>query len=204
MKQITPRPYFSYSQMSSYKWSKQRFLETYYYGKRQESVYLDMGKKLGEALQFRKVKRSKVIEKIKAQIPPSDIYEKELKVNFKKIPLLGFADGWDKDCELVEYKTGKKPSESSWRNQMKFYSLMIYLLTKKLPKKITLYWCRTKFNENEQLILTGDVKKHDIKIELGDIIVFSAEITKVWGEIKDLCELEYNQFGILPKNIKKK
>jgi hypothetical protein len=50
---ITPRKYFSYSQYSAFHYSKERFLKQYYYGEEQESCYLDLGKRLGTALQFR-------------------------------------------------------------------------------------------------------------------------------------------------------
>lgn len=196
--EITPRPYFSYSQFSAFNYSRQRFLETYYYGKEQESVYLDMGKRLGRALQFRKEKEDEVIDKIRRQIPEAKIHEYEAKTNFQGIPLLCYFDGWDPEqFTLQEYKTGKKPSEASWRNQMLFYSLALYNEHKRLPSKITLYWCKTEMKEN-QLILTGQVKPYDIKVELKDVIMFAGEIIKTWEDIKRLCEHEYQQFGVLP------
>lgn len=196
---ITPRPYFSYSQFSSFKYSKQQFLDNYYYNKPQNSVYMDLGKRLGTALQFRKKKEIAVIEKIKKQIPTAEIYEKELKTTFKGIKLLCYLDGYSETKnEIMEFKTGKAPSEASWRSQMLFYCVALFLINKKLPNKITLYWCKTYFNENEQLILTGDVKQYDIKIDIKDVIIFSGEMVKAWEGIKRLCEHEFLQFGVMP------
>lgn len=196
---ITPRDYFSYSQFSAFKYSKERFLETYYYGKRQDSCFLDLGKRLGTALQFRQKREIKEIRDIRKQIPPAVIYEYEVKATLKNIPLLCYFDGFfPAEYAIHEYKTGTKPSEASWRNQMLFYSVALFLNNKKLPNKITLYWCPTKFNENEQLILTGEVKEYNIKIDIKEVIIFSGEMVKVWEGIKQLCEHEYQKFGILP------
>lgn len=196
---ITPREYFSYSQMASFKYSKQKFLENYYYGKEQESCYMDLGKRLGTALQFRNKRECRIINQIRKQIPVAEIYEKELKTTFKKIPLLCYLDGFfDSNYTMHEYKTGKAPSMESWRSQMLFYSAALFLLDKKLPNKITLYWCRTEFDDNGVLVLTGEVKEYDIKININEVITFSAEIVKVYNQIVKLCSDEYEQFGILP------
>ena len=197
---ITPRKYFSYSQMSSYKYSKQQFLKSYYYGEKQDSVFLDLGKRLGTALQFRKIKEIPEIEKIRKQIPLAKIYEHELKTIFKKIPLLCYLDGFfPEEFNMHEYKTGQKPSEITWKNQMLFYCVALYMMHKKLPNKITLYWCPTYFDENDQLRLTGEVKTYDIKITMQEVLMFAGEIIRVWEEIKELCLREYQMTGILPK-----
>ncbi len=197
---IKVRENFSYSQMSSYKYSAKRFIENYYYGSKQDSVYLDLGKKLGTALQFRNKKTTKIIEKIKAQIPTAKIYEYELKTVFNGIPLIGYLDGFDPETlEILEFKTGKQPSEASWKSQMTFYSTMIHLLHKKLPPTITLYWAKTEFNSKGKLVLTGSVKRYDIKVTMNDVIMFSKELVDVYNKIQKLIEMEYQQFGILPK-----
>jgi len=196
---ITPRKYFSYSQYSSFHYSKERFLKQYYYGEEQESCYLDLGKRLGTALQFRDKKEIPVINKIRKQIPEADIYEYEIKTTFKQIPLLCYLDGFSKkDYEVMEFKTGKLSSEKSWREQQLFYALALYMKHKKLPNKTTLYWAKTLFNENDQLVLTGDVKKYDIKITMNDVIQFSDDLVKTYRDIVKVCEEEYQQFGILP------
>ena len=199
MKSIKVRDYFSFSQYNAYKYNPAKFLRTYYYGEFEESCYLDLGKRLGTALQFRQNKEIPVINKIRQQIPEAPIYEKELKATFKGIKCIGYLDGWNpKTLEVQEYKTGKKPSEKSWREQQLMYSLLIYIKYKKLPSKITLFWAETQFNENEQLVLTGQVRKYDIKVSLQDILQFSAELVKTYNEIQKLIENEYQQFGILP------
>lgn len=185
--------------MSAFQYSRQRFLETYYYGKDQESVYLDLGKRLGTALQFRDKKEIKVIESIRQQIPIAPVYEHELKSVFKKIPLLSYFDGWHpEEWALDEYKTGKKPSEATWKKQMLFYSVSLFAQHKKLPKKVTLYWCRTYFDENEQLRLSGEVKQYNIKITMSEVLLFAGEMVKTYEDIKKLCWEEYQKFGVLP------
>ena len=199
---IKVRDYFSYSQFSAFNYSQKRFLETYYYGRTDDdNVYLKMGKKLGDALRFRSIKRDKILEEIKLNIPEAKVYEKELKATFSGIKCIGYLDCWNpKTYEVQEYKTGKKPSEKSWREQQLMYSLLIYIKYKKLPSKIDLYWCETQFNENEQLILTGLVKHYPIKITMADVLQFSKEMVRVYGEIQKLIENEYQMYGILPVN----
>lgn len=203
---ISVRPYFSYSQFSCFKFSPKKFIDQYYYGKRDDNnCYLKLGKELGEALRFRKVKRNEVLEKIKKQIPPAPIYEKELKVEFNNIPLLAYLDGFDDDNYILyEYKSGKKSSEKSWREQMLFYCLILFLLNKRIPNKIELYWAETKLSEDDQLYLTGNVRKYNMNIAILDIIRFGNELNKVYKQIQELVQNEYMMFGTKPVGGKKK
>ena len=201
---IQVRPYFSFSQFNSFRYSKAKFLKSYYYGQREESCYMDLGKRLGTAIQFREKKETKLIDKIRQQIPEQDIYEYEIRAELGKINLLCYLDGFSKkDFSVMELKTGKSPSEKSWREQQLFYATALYLNHKKLPSKITLYWCKTEFNSKNKLVLTGDCKSYNIVITLPDVIKFSAEIIKTYKEIQTLCENEYEMFGTLPVSAKK-
>lgn len=158
-----------------------------------------MGKKLGIALQFRSKKADKIINKIRQQIPEAKVYEKELKATFKGIPLIGYLDGFDpENCEILEFKSGKMPSEASWKSQMMFYSTLLYLIEKKLPSKITLYYCKTYFDKKGKLKLDGTVKQYDIKISLSDIIMFGKEIIDTYAKIQELIEREYEMYNVLP------
>jgi len=197
---ITPRPYLSYSQYNAFHYSKQKFLDRYYYGKEEpDNCYLEMGKKLGTAIRFRYKRENKTIRDIRKQIPEYPIYEHEMKAVFKNIPLLGYLDGYDPHKqEIMELKTGKKPSVKSWIEQQLFYTTIYYIKYKKLPNKITLYWCETNFNEDEQLVLTGKVKAYNIKIDIKQMLMFTEQIVKTWEGIKKLCEQEYQKFGVMP------
>ena len=204
MKQIKVRPYFSYSQMSAFKYSPARFLRNYYYGEFEDNQYLQLGKRLGTALQFRDKKEIAIINKIREQIPEAKVYEKELKAKFNGTRLIGYLDGWDeRKLEIMEFKTGKRPSEASWRAQMTFYSTILFIRRKKLPSKITLYWAETKFDENDVLILTGKVKMYNIIVTLLDVIQFSAKLIKTYNDIQKLIDQEYQMYNILPKYMKK-
>lgn len=200
MKSITPRPYLSHSQISSFKFSKQQFLDTYYYGKFQGSVYLDLGKRLATALEFREKKEEKWITDIVKQIPDAPKREYKIEAQVGDIKIMGILDGYfPKENKIYEYKTGKKPSHASWRRQMLFYSLLLFQSKGKIPTKIELFYAPTYFSENEQLIFRGNVDKYEINIELKDIILFTAEIQKVWQDIQKLCQQEYEMYNILPK-----
>jgi hypothetical protein len=204
-KLLFPRDYISHSQMAAIKYSKQQYLDRYFYGKFEDSPYLQLGKQMGDALRFRKKKMPKIFDIVRKQIPEAKVYEKEKRALLGDIPMLGYFDGWDPDKFILdEYKTGKKPSLNSWCNQMRFYSTMLYLNNKRLPEKINLYWAETVWNESDQLVLTGSVKKYNIKVNLNDIIMFSGEIKRVWQEIYDLCEKEYEMFKVLPKGRQRK
>jgi hypothetical protein len=198
-KQILVRSYFSYSQMSAYKYSKEKFLRQYYYGEFEESPFLDLGKRLGTALQFRRKPEIEEIESIRKQIPEAKIYEYELKAKLKDIDLLCYFDGFDpKTSELMEFKTGIKPSTASWKNQLLFYSTALFLKFKILPSKITLYYCPTRWNDDDQLVLTGKVQQYHTKITIEEVLLFSKEIIDTYEAIKKLCQEEYEKFGVLP------
>ena len=193
---ILPRDYLSHSQKSTFLWSKKRYLETYYYGKFESSPYLELGKELADALEFREKKYEPHIRAIIDQMPDAPQREYKIEAKLGGIKLLGILDGYDKKKRIItEYKTGQKPSVASWKKQMVFYSLLIFLTKKKLPTKIKLFHASTMFNEDQQLVFTGNVKEYEIKVTMEDILLLSAELKKVWGDIKDLCEREYKMFG---------
>ena len=199
MKTITPRPYLSYSQISSFQFSSKRFLETYYYGKFADSPQLRLGKRLAIALEFREKKETKWITDIVKQIPDAEKREYKIETQLGKIKLVGILDGYfPKENKIYEYKTGAKPAMAFWRKQMLFYSLLCYQNIGKIPTKIELFHAPTKFNNNEQLIFCGNVNKYKIDISLKDVILFTAEVLQTWKDIQKLCQQEYDMFGKLP------
>jgi hypothetical protein len=193
----TPKPYLSYSQYSTLNWSEDRYIEQYIHKQGgEDNDFLRLGKKIHKVLEKRKGKEFKEIRK---QIPVYSQREVEIKSKVGDVPLLGIIDGMEENPLIIaDYKTGQKPSVSSWQNQMLFYNLMLFQKYKEIAKENKIYWIKTAFNDYEQLIATGEVREFDINIKLKDVIAFSPKVISAWERIKDLVSRERQMFGELP------
>ncbi len=196
----TPRPYLSYSQLSCLEWSEKKYIDSYIFQKeREDNEFFRVGKELHKALEERNKKYKSPIKEIIEQIPmyPDREYKIEAKLN--DIPLYGIFDGFDKKslC-LADYKTGLRANVKGWTDQMLFYSLMIFLEYNKLPSQIKIFYVKTKWNDDDQLILTDRVQEYEIKVKLKDVIMFSTRVNKAWKRIKELVLEQRQMFGSLP------
>jgi hypothetical protein len=196
----TPKPYLSYSQLSTLEHSEKNYIQSYIWGHRsEENDFLKLGKKLAVALEHRESIDEEWIEVIKKQMPDYPKREYTIETQLSNIPIMGVLDGFNPKGNIIgEYKTGLKQNIAGWTDQMIFYSLLIWLKKRSLPKKIELFWAKTKWNDEEQLIFVGEVKKFDIKIDIKDILRFIPRITKAWKKIQELVENERLQYGQLP------
>ena len=194
-----PRKHISWSQISSLNWSVEQYKQSYIYNRRQDSIYLTFGKIFHEALEHRDKEVPKHLQLIRNQIPETEQSEIEMTAEIDNIPILGYFDGFNNSNEIIEYKTGKTQNLKSWKSQLSLYSLLYYQNYNKLPKNVKLYYCRTQFNENEQLVFAPDkVQAFDFDIKLKDIMETINQIKKAYKEIKQICEFERNMFGKLP------
>jgi hypothetical protein len=200
-----PKPHFSYSQLSALEWSVNRYIESYIYCKHQDSPELRLGKELATALEFRERKAPDYIEALKPKMPGYQFREYKVSAKLDRTPLIGILDGWDDiKWHIGEYKTGKKANLSKWKDQMVFYHLLFWQKYKKLPNKTNLYWAITKYNDDGQLIFTGEVQEFEINIIMKDVINIIPRITNAIDKIQRLVKEEEMKFGILPcfkKNI---
>ena len=196
----TPKPYLSYSQLSTLEFSEEKYIQSYIWNNRSaDNDFLKLGKKLAVALENRELEDEDWIESIKKQMPDYPKREYKINANLQEIPLFGIFDGYDPiKRRLGEYKTGLKPNLKGWTNQMLFYSLLIWLKEEYLPTEIKVFWAKTKWSDDGQLIFSGEIKEYDIEIEMKDVIKFVPRIARAWFRIKKLCEIERQKFGKLP------
>jgi hypothetical protein len=196
----TPRPYLSYSQLSALEYSEAQYIKNYIWGKKQEdNEYFRVGKLIHSALEKREEKHDQYIEDIKKQIKKYPQREHKIEVMLGDIPLYGVLDGFSRThLKICDYKTGMKPNLTGWKNQALFYSLMIFLKYKKIPKEFKIFYIKTKRNDEDQLVVVGSVREYNIDISLKDIIRFTPRVIKGWARIHELVINERNQWGELP------
>ena len=201
----TPKPYLSYSQLSCLEWSEKKYIDSYIFQKeREDNEFFRVGKELHKALEERGKEYKPPIREIVEQIPTYPDREYKIEEKLNDIPLFGIFDGFDKkSLRLADYKTGLRANVKGWTDQMLFYSLMVFLKYNKRPPQIKIFYVKTKWNDDGQLILTDRVGEYEIKIEMKDVIMFSCRITKAWERIQELVKEQRNMFGTLPFETKR-
>lgn len=192
----TPRPHLSYSQISCLDYSEKKYIQNYIYGKReQENDFLKLGKEIHKSLE----KRDNKFPDIQKQIPEYKKREFEIKAKLDEIPLYGIIDGLsERPLKMCDYKTGLKPNVKGWTNQAIFYNLMLWLNKKKIAKENKIFFIKTKWNDDGQLVPINSVQEYLMNIELKDVIAYAPKVIDSWKRIKRLVEQERQMFGSLP------
>lgn len=187
------KEYISYSQYQLFNSSKKWFIKTYIEGVKFSNDYFDFGKMIANGLKDRKEKtnNSDIILARKLIKEPKE-REKEIKVEFGKIPLFGFVDGYN-PSSIEEYKTGK----DKWTQEMvdKDEQLTWYaiLISEKLKipidkLKITLKWLPTFEDIDDSIHLTGQIETFKtIRTELDKIKIYP-KIKRAWLGIEKLID----------------
>lgn len=195
----TPRGYISWSQMVLVERSPWAYVERYLGdGYDIENKYMTLGKRLAERMELGLPTNDKLLEHLALFLPKGEYQEYEINVDFEGIPMRGKLDQFSpKTLEIRETKTGKRWTQSmaNKHGQLVFYATMVYLKYGKLPK-IFLDWIPTKELEDGTLEMTGEIKTFEVKLHLGDIIVFRTRIKKAWKEIKKLTAEYYQDFKV--------
>ena len=108
--QNRPRPYLSWSQLSIWEQSPELYKRIYIDGIKQESIYLDFGRKAAEALENREnPSKDKGLAFLQVCMPDYKKREYEIKAEFEGIIILGKLDGFNPYSKVLgEFKTGKK------------------------------------------------------------------------------------------------
>jgi hypothetical protein len=196
---ITPRPYISWSQLSLFESSPERYKEVYIYDKKIPiNRGMAYGKQLADGLEKGELTGNEVMDMTMIQIPKLDEMEKEVRAIItdgkNTIELLARMDTAKKDLSAFkEYKTGqgawtqKKVDEFG---QITFYATAIWLKTKKIPQDIELVWIETAMQLEGKIEATGAIKRFVTKRTAIDCLKMCARIKRAWAGIRQLTEKE--------------
>ena len=191
-KLLLPRNYLSWSQVSLYEYSPEQYRRDYILGEeRTITPAMEYGKKLATILEKGDDEKDILITGLFHLLPKYKVAEKELTAEMSGIKLLGKLDSYDpKTHNFYEYKTGKKWTQRRVDNhgQLTFYSMLIYLNYKILPK-MKLIWVETENKEGE-IQATGKIKEFETERTLPDILKFMAKIKKVAQAISAMYRKE--------------
>lgn len=173
-KYYLPKPYLSYSAMSSFLDYRPDFRARYYENKEMFiTPELTFGKKIGEMLEHG--------HESLAHISHGDVAEKELKFEVDGIPVLGYIDSFrSEDSFIYEFKTGKTPwtqGRVDKHFQLDVYSLGVEILEGKVNDECMLVWMETQRVEREHNGRATHASAYDIEFT-GKVREFNRVITK--------------------------
>lgn len=202
-----PRGYLSWSQLWLWEHNPEEYKRHYFEDKKkeEESPKMKFGKKFAESREKNKSCEDPLAELARIFTPSMPIKEVEITAwlmldNQLKIKLLGKPDGFDKkSLTLVEDKTGAKWTQGmvDKHGQITFYSLIIWLKTKKLLKRIFLNFIPTEVDEDGKVSVCGKARTFQTERKLSDLFLMVNRIAKAAKEINK----EYEKYL---KSLKKK
>lgn len=174
----------SWSAISSFEYSPDQFFNKYVLGNKQvESEAMKFGKLFADSCEARKPL---------APVTLLDTMEHKFEVVYNKIPLIGFADTFNKKTKkaMGEYKTGKKAwtqkRVDEW-GQIDMYCLLNFITNKIDPEDMDLFleWIPTEENGGFEIKFVEPVKVHHFKTKrtMTDILTFGMRINRT---LKDM------------------
>lgn len=196
---LTPRPYLSFSQMSLFEMSPEKYADRYLYGKNQRiSRNMKYGSMLADGLEIEEATGDPFLDLMMSKLPKFELMDKPLEADLKDgkeiIRLLAKPDTAKKNyTAFKEYKTStrkwtQKMADDS--GQITFYATTIFLKTGRIPQDIELVSLTTEYDGTGALRPTGELTHLKTKRTMVDILKMTARIRKAWAGIKKLCEDE--------------
>jgi hypothetical protein len=182
---------FSWSQISSFTYSKEQWYKSYILGEKQVSEELTFGSMIDKKIQDN--------PSFIPNLPRYPLMQHKMKINLDGINLVGIPDGIDLQSQrklLADYKTGrvawtqKKAQETG---QLKFYLLLIYITHKIRPEEFDcfIHWLPTKleegsdFSRNISLISENEFQTFHVTHTLIDILNFANYIKDIYKEMEN-------------------
>jgi len=216
---MTPRPYLSFSQMTTFEMSPEKFLERYIYEEKERiSRNMQYGSMLAKGLEFEEATGDPFLDLVmerlpkfeRMDLPVEDPKGFEVEVNRKgvkmkvKVPVLKDKDGNIPilalpDTAKVDYSAFKeyKTSVQGWTQrkadesgQISFYATAMWLATGKIPNDIELINAKVEYQEDGSLVPTGEILQFRTRRHMTDIIKMTLRMRKAWAGIKELCSNE--------------
>lgn len=182
-----PRPYLSWSQYSLWKRDPRLYYRRYILNEAPEfTEALDFGKRLATALEKNEETGDLMIDQAMIFLPSVKTREHEIKVELDDIPIMGVLDGFDPDTYSIdEFKSGKTKwcqSMVDKHGQLTFYTLLVYLQYKKLPKYIRLH----HWNTDPKSKWYGKFRTFETKRSMPELLDMGVDIKHCWEEIQQM------------------
>lgn len=194
---LTPRPYLSFSQMTLFEMSPEKYADQYLFGKKQRiSRNMAYGSLMAEGLEAEEATGDPLLDLMMARIPKFELMDKPLEADLpdgkKMIHLLAKPDTAKSDyTAFKEYKTSvrkwtQKMADDS--GQITFYATTIWLKTGNIPQDIELVDVVVGYDPDGRLVPTGDLWRFPTKRTMVDIIKMTGRMKRAWHGIEELCE----------------
>ncbi len=194
---LTPRPYLSFSQMTLFEMSPEKYADQYLFGKKQRtSRNMAYGSMMAEGLEAEEATGDPLLDLMMARIPKFELMDKPIEADLpdgkKVIHLLAKPDTAKSDyTAFKEYKTSvrkwtQKMADDS--GQITFYATTIYLKTGKIPQDIELVDVVVGYDPEGRLVPTGDLWRFPTKRTMVDVIKMTGRMKRAWHGIEELCE----------------
>lgn len=122
------------------------------------------------------------------------ILQHEMRAVFNKIPLIGFADGFDRERLLLkDDKTGRKKWDQKRADdtkQLTMYAFLLYLTEKIKPEKMTFQidWLPTHY-EGNNIVFIEPMQIHTFKTKrnMKQVLEFGQYIKDTWAAMEEYC-----------------
>ena len=195
---IRPRPYLSWSQLTLFESSPERYLDVYINKKR---IFINrgmaLGKEIADALENGEVTGDPIKDLVISQIPKFGVMEAELngilKLGKIEIPLYGKADTAKKNLTAFkEYKTGQTSWSQTSRQPRTDHSLLHNNQSqdRQNTQRHRIGYIPTKRLPDDKVELTGDIHRIKTSRTLVDVLKMEVRIKKAWEAIGKMCEEE--------------
>lgn len=214
---MTPRSYLSFSQLTLWEMSPERYADQYLRGKAAPtSASMSYGSLLADGLESGDATGDPLLDLMAARIPKlermdlpvedqkgTEIVDPHsgkawrvpvLKDGKTKIPLLAKPDTAAADYSAFkEYKTSVRPwtqRRADESGQLTFYAAAMWLVTGKVPADIELVCIVTEKEADWKVRPTGRMIRLPTRRTMVDVLKMTRRIKCAWAGIKKLCEEE--------------
>lgn len=197
---IRPRPYLSWSQLSTLESSERQYIKTYIYDQpMRENEGMAFGKEVAESLETGEATGNLQTDIQLLDFPKLDVMEYKIEHNIRVgqdiVPILSRIDTAREDLTaFYEYKTGStswNQAKADAHGQITFYATAIYELTGKIPEEMKLIWAPTERNAENKIVFTGEILHFKTTRTVADIIKMKIRMKKAWDRIGWLTEKAY-------------
>jgi hypothetical protein len=119
-----------------------------------------------------------------------------MSVMFGTIPLVGIADGFDREGrKLLDYKTGKKPwdkKRADETGQLTMYCLLLYVSEKIKPEEmdLSIVWFPTQEHGDFSVSFVEPIRVHTFptKRTMRQVLAFGMKINKIYREMEEFVK----------------
>lgn len=216
---MRPRPYLSYSQMTKFEMSKEKFIAEYLHGERGRiSRNMALGSTLADGLMDEEAAGDPILDLVMAKLPKFELmdrpvldpkgvvvpFERKKKIEYVRIPVL--TNGGD-DIPLLALPDTSKPDYTAFKEykssirrwtqkmadesgQITFYVTTMWISTGKIPNDIELVNAQTEYAEDGSVHPTGVIFRYKTTRSMADVLKMTKRIRTAWAGIKEVCEKE--------------